>query len=208
MTADIFDRAGKSDSSTISALVETLRQIHEAKTRGTEPDGPSGSSSRGSIRDANDEPDAPPRYRRFRTNVEQAEARVRRREESIERRLRERASAPSAAYQETLYLRCQRNGRSGGRFRCENRLAHRTEVRVVKNRFACEGALLNAEPLLTIETERFLLEAGASAVVSVTIDLSATTEIPTGALETSLDLIMDEARVFKLWIEVDVYEIA
>ena len=208
MTADLFDRAGKSNSSTIFALVETLRQIHEAKTRGTEPDGPSGPSSPGSIRDANDEPDAPLRYRNLRAGIEQAEARVRQREEGIERRLRERASAPSAAYQETLYLRCQRNGRSGGRFRCENRLGHRTEVRVVKNRFACEGAVLSAEPLLTVEPECFSLEAGASAVISVTIDLSATTEIPTGALETSLDLIMDEARAFKLWIEVDIYEIA
>jgi hypothetical protein len=208
MTANLFDQAGKSDSSTISAIVETLRQIHEAKARGTVSDSPLGSSYPRATRNADDEADAPLRYRSLRAGIEQAEARVRRREESIERRLREQANAPFAAYQETLYLRCQRNGRSGGRFRCENRLGHRTEVRVVKHRFACEGAVLSAEPLLSVEPECFPLEAGASAVISVTIDLSATTEIPIGALETSLDLIMDEARAFKLWIEVDVYEIA
>jgi hypothetical protein len=208
MTANLFDRAGKSDASTISILVETLRQIHDSKTRGTVSDDLAELSSPGPKRFADGEPDAPLRYRNLRTSVEQAEARVRQREEGIDQRLRERASAPSATYQETLYLRCQRNGRSGGRFRCENRLAHRTDVRVVKNRFACEGTLLSAGPLLTVEPERFGLEADASAVISVTIDLSATTEIPTGTLETSLDLIMDEARVFKLWIEVDIYEIA
>jgi hypothetical protein len=208
MTTNLFDRAGESDSSTISVLVETLRQIHQAKTRGRASDGPAESSSPLSKRDVDGEANAPLRYRSLRAGLEQAEARVRRREESIERRLRERASAPPAAYQETLYLRCQRNGRSGGRFRCENRLGHRTEVRVVKHRFTCEGALLGAEPLLTVEPECFPLEAGASAVISVTIDLSPTTEVPTGALETSLDLVMDEARSFKLWIEVDVYEIA
>jgi hypothetical protein len=207
MTANLFDRSGKSDSSTISVLVETLRQIHEAKTRGTVSGGLPVSPSPGPKRDADGEADAPLRYRSLRAGIEQAEARVRRREQSIERGLREQASAPSAAYQETLYLRCQRNGRSGGRFRCENRLGHRTEVRVVKHRFVCEGAVLRAEPLLTVEPARFQLEAGASAVISVMIDLSATIEIPTGALETSIDLIMDEARAFKLWIEVDVYEI-
>jgi len=185
-----------------------LRQIHDAKTRGTVSDDPAESSSPGPKRIADDESDAPLRYRNLRTSVEQAEARVRRREERIERRLREQTSAPSAAYQETLYLRCQRDGRSGGRFRCENRLDHRTEVRVVKHRLACNGAVLNAEPLLIVKPECFPLEDGASAVISVTIDLSATTGISTGTLETSLDLIMDETRAFKLWIEVDVYEIA
>jgi hypothetical protein len=208
MTANHFDRAVNSDSSTISVLVETLRQIHGAKTRGTVSDGPPEPSSPEPKRDVDGEADAPLRYRSLRAGIEQAETRVRRHEESIEQRLRERASSPSAAYQETLYLRCQRNSRSGGRFRCENRLGHSTEVRVVKYRFACEGAILSAEPLLTVEPEHFPLQAGASAVISVTIDLSGTTEIPTGALETSIDLIMDEARAFKLWIEVDVYEIA
>ena len=127
-------------------------------------------------RDADDETDAPLRYRSLRAAIEQAEARVRRREESIVQRLREQTNSPSAAYQETLYLRCHRNGRSGGRFRCDNRLGHRTEVRVVKHCFACEGAALSVEPLLTVEPECFSLEASASAVISVTIDLSATTE--------------------------------
>jgi hypothetical protein len=209
MIANLFDRAGNSDSSTISVLVETLRQIHEAKMRGTVSDGPPESSSPGPKRNADGEADAPLRYRSLRAGIEQAEARVRRREKGIERELREQASAaPSAAYQETLYLRCQRNNRSGGRFRCENRLGHRTEVRIVKHHFAREGAVLSAEPLLTVEPVCFPLEAGASAVISVTIDLSATIEIPTGALETSLDLIMEETRASKLWIEVDVYEIA
>ena len=67
---------------------------------------------------------------------------------------------------------------------------------------------MSPEPPLTIEPECFSLEAGGSAIISVTIDLSATNEIPIGALETSLDLIMGEARAFKLWIEVDVYELA
>jgi hypothetical protein len=205
MAATLFDRAGKSDASVISMFVEMLRQIHEENTRGLVSDRPAGPSFPRPKRDADGETDAPLRYRGLRARIEQAEARARQREESIERRLRERPSAPPAAYQETLYLRCQRNGRSAGRFRCENRLGHRTEVRVVKRRFMREGTLLSAEPLLTVEPERFPLEAGSSVVVSVKIDLSP--EVSTGALETSLDLVMDEVRAFKLWIEVDVYEI-
>ena len=208
MTADLSDRTGNSPSSAISVLVETLRQIHEAKKRGAVAGVPPESSSSKQAPNTDCEADAPLRYRSLRTGIERAEARVRQHEKDIEQRLREQSSSPTAAYQETLYLSCQRNGRSGGRFRCENRLGHATDVRVVKHRFACNGALLSAEPLLTVEPEYFPLEAGASAVISVTIDLSATIELPIGVLETSLDLIMDEARVFKLWMEIDVYEIA
>src|ERR1700759_1309910 len=108
MTAKLFGRTGKSDP-TISVLVDTLRQIHEANTRRAMSDGPTDSSSPGLKRNADSEVDAPLRYRSLRASIERAEERVRQREESIEQRLREQASAKSAAYQETLYLRCQLN---------------------------------------------------------------------------------------------------
>jgi hypothetical protein len=200
MTASPFDRARGSGAPTISALVETLRQIHEDKTRDLSPASP----------DPSAQGDAEParRYRSLRKELELAEANARRRDETVERGFRERAKAAPAPYQETLYLRCQRHGRSAGRFRCDNRLGQKTDVRIVKRRWTSQSALISVEPSLTVEPERFPLEADASAVVSVSIDLTSSPEISTGVLETSLDLVMDEALALKLWIEVDVYELS
>ena len=68
---------------------------------------------------------------------------------------------------------------------------------------------MSAEPLLTVEPERFWPEADASAVIfSDNRFVYYDRNFRPARFETSLDLIMDEARVFKLWMEVDIYEIA
>jgi hypothetical protein len=109
------------------------------------------------------------------------------------------------AYQETLYLQCQRRGRTGGRFRCVNRRGQRTSVVSTLRPFTMNGAPA-AAPILTVRPGSFALDAGASAIVSVEVDLESCVELADGTLQTSIDLHMNEAVAFKIWIEIELYD--
>ena len=62
------------------------------------------------------------------------------------------------------------------------------------------------DPGVTLRPESFSLDAGDSKVVVVEIDLAPCSNLPIGTIDSAIDLLMDEALVLKLWIEVDVYE--
>lgn len=150
-------------------------------------------------------------YRGLREELDRVEATARRHATFVERAIAQtapgRSSSGASFYQETLYLRCRRLGRSGGRFRCENFRGRRTEVRVFSRSFTAGAADLLAQPGMVLRPDDFVLGAGESRVVAVEIDLSACTDLAIGTLQTSIDLLMDDAVALKLWLEVDVYDL-
>jgi hypothetical protein len=175
------------EDSGMAELVEALRKLHEDKQRQAKP-----------------EAEPARRYQALRQSLESGEARVRQREAGIDREIQRQA----APYQETLYLQVARGGRTAGRFRCENRLAETAEVRVALRRVTLAGAALAPSPRLVVTPERFQLAPGASAVLTLTLDLASLPELASGKLETAVDLVMNDGLALKLWIEADVYELA
>jgi hypothetical protein len=146
------------------------------------------------------------RYRELRSELDRIEAEAKRRAGAAENFLARKRPEPAAFYQETIYLRCRRFERSGGRFRCENLRGRKTEVRLASRSFTADAGDLIEQPQLRFSPERFVLDAGQSMVVGVEVDCSECSQTPIGALSGSADLLMDEAIALKLWIEVDVYD--
>jgi hypothetical protein len=137
-------------------------------------------------------------YGRLRERLARAEARVRSDAE---------ARRSPTLFQETLYLRCQRGHRTGGRFRCENALGREAELRIAARPFSAGREPLSVEPALVVTPTALKLASDASTVITVHVDLAPCSEISRGVIEASLDLILDEALTMKLWIEIDVYEL-
>lgn len=137
-------------------------------------------------------------YRRLREGLARAEARA---------RSEAAARPPPGLRQETLYLNCRRGGRTGGRFRCENTMGREVEMRIVARPFSIGRGPLASRPKLVVSPAKLELPAGGSVVVAVQADLAPCPEISGHGLQTSLDLILDEALAMKLWIEIDVYEL-
>jgi hypothetical protein len=177
--------ANRPEDPAMAELVEALRKLHEDKQR-----------------QANPEPAR--RYQALRQSLEDSEARARGHSAGIDRAVKRQA----APYQETLYLQAARGGRTAGRFRCENRLTETAEVRVAPRRVTLAGAPCEHEPRFVVTPERLTLAPGASAVLTVTLDLASLPELASGKLETSVDLVMNDGLALKLWIEADVYELA
>jgi len=184
------------------------RFIVEAITRGSEQLARLVESALGPASDLKSDPSK--YYRELRDGVERMERDARRHAELVERLtgrlMRGQPSEWPAFYQETLYLRCQCGRRSGGRFRCENRRERRTSVTALRRPFRARGERLMTDPGVTLRPESFSLDAGDSKVVVVEIDLAPCSNLPIGTIDSAIDLLMDEALVLKLWIEVDVYE--
>ena len=213
---------GQSEPS-IPNLVEALREIHEGRSvqgerRAASPLTHASGSRTAELATERDQlnraaksgpgtSDVSEQYRELRDGVERMERDARRHAELVDRLTRRRTAPELAAfYQETLYLRCARGGRTGGRFRCENRQTRRTSVTVCRRPFAAEGKDLPAGLALAIHPETFSLEAGESAIVRIDLDLGPCADLRLDAVATSVDLLMDDAIALKLWIEVDVYE--
>jgi len=114
--------------------------------------------------------------------------------------------ASAAPYQETLYLQCARGGRTAGRFRCMNRRNRRTSVTSALRPFRMNGLPQAAAPMLTIRPGSFALDAGASEIIAVEVDLGPCPDLVDSNLQTSIDLHMNDAVALKIWIEIHVYE--
>jgi hypothetical protein len=178
-----FDDA-KVSLAAIPGLVEALRRVH------AEDPGFSGAPAPAA--------EGLSLYRRLREGLARAEARAR--NEAA-------ARPPPALRQETLYLNCRRAGRTAGRFRCENALGREVEMRIVTRPFSIGREALTSPPKLLVSPAQLKLPADGSVVIAVQADLAPCPEISGHGLQTSLDLILDEALAIKLWIEIDIYEL-
>jgi hypothetical protein len=160
--------------------------------------------------DSDLKPDPSKYYRELRHRVERMEREARHHAEWVERLTwhltQGQKSEGAAFYQETLYLRCQRGHRSGGRFRFENCRGRRASVTALRRPFTTRGERLTIDPGVTLQPDSFFLDARDSRVVFVEIDLAPCSNLPIGTIDSSIDLLLDETMVLKLWIEVDVYE--
>jgi hypothetical protein len=147
------------------------------------------------------------RYRELRGRFDRLERDVRQHAATVDRLLDRASPAPgAAAYQETLYLQCPRGGRTAGRFRCVNRRDRRTSVISSLRPFTMNGMPEAAVPMLTIRPGSFALDAGASQIISVEVDLAACPDLVDGDLQTSIDLHMNDAIALKIWVQIHVYE--
>jgi hypothetical protein len=232
MAMTLLESLLRQSETSIPQIVEALREIHEGRCAQKERHGgldPARPAAAAPVPQATESPAAElakarddlasaarfgsgavddlHQYRELRDGVERMERDARRHSELVDRLTRRRiAPERGAFYQETLYLRCQRGGRTGGRFRCENWRTRRTSVIAYCFPFVADGRELPAGPAVTVHPETFSLEAGESAVVRIELDLAEWASLQLGALATSVDLLMDDKIALKLWIEVDVYE--
>jgi hypothetical protein len=130
--------------------------------------------------------------------------------EAVDRLLGFQSSSASksarSAYQETLYLQCSQGGRSGGRVRCVNHRGQRMSVSAVPRPFSTTGKSLKAAPMLTLRPDKFCQDAGESQFVLVEVDLAPCSDLSSCTLETSIDLLVNDAVTHKIWIEIIVYE--
>ena len=146
-------------------------------------------------------------YSALRGQFDRLERDVRQHAATVDRLLNRASPTPgAAAYQETLYLQCSRGGRTAGRFRCVNRRDRRTSVTSSLRPFTMNGLPKAASPMLTIRPGSFALDAGASEIISVEVDLAACPDLVDGDLQTSIDLHMNDAIALKIWVEIHVYE--
>ena len=233
MATNFIDGLLRPRQASIHELVDVLRDIHHGKTTnpprayptrpgGSEPQLPSlvprlilDSVARG-VEDlarllapasdaatGSDDPSAR-RYRELRGRFDRLERDVRQHAETVDRLLNGNSPAPgAAAYQETLYLRAAQGARAAGRFRCANHRRHRVTVASVQRPFTMDGEPLADPPTLTLRPGGFCLEPETSREVIVEVDLAACQK--PSKLETSIDLLMNDAVAQKLWIEIDVY---
>ena len=151
------------------------------------------------------------RYDALRGRLEQMEREARRHADAVDRLLERdepsvRAATRPTPYQETLYLQCMSSGRSAGRFRCINRRGQPTSVSSVLRPFTMNGAPFAAAPALTLRPGVFSLDAGQTQIIVVEVDLVPCSNLSAGTLQTSIDLLMNEAVSLKIWVEIDVYD--
>lgn len=123
---------------------------------------------------------------------------------------RQRPAGATAArtgfYQQTVYLQCEAEGRTAGRFRCIN---SRTQgVRVTSSLQPCtvKGEPLDAAPAITLCPGAFSLEPGAASIVAVEVDCTACGALREGTIQTSVDLHMDDRLALKVWIEIMLHD--
>jgi hypothetical protein len=202
----------------IPRLVEALRGIHQRNpditpaSRHADSGGLLGHLARGG-RDLTfllGGGDASLRYSALRDHIKQLERQAQRHSELIDRLLRRGEPAPDVTdpvpYQETLYLQCQRGGRTAGRFRCVNRRGHKVAVSLATRSFSRNGTVSRSAPVLSVQPSSFALHPAATAVIVADVDLRSCPDLTAGKLQTSIDLRMDDAIALKLWIEMDIYE--
>ena len=113
-----------------------------------------------------------PLYAAIRAGLARLEREARRHAEVIDRLVDRNAAASataarSAPYQETLYLQCVSQGRSGGRFRCINRRAKRAAVASLIRPFTLNGEALAETPTLSLRPSAFFLDPGESRVAFI-----------------------------------------
>jgi hypothetical protein len=150
-------------------------------------------------------------YSALRDRFDRLERNVRQHAVTVDRLLNPDSPPPgmpasAAPYQETLYLQCARGGRTAGRFRCMNRRNRRTSVTSALRPFRMNGLPQAAAPMLTIRPGSFALDAGASEIIAVEVDLGPCPDLVDSNLQTSIDLHMNDAVALKIWIEIHVYE--
>jgi hypothetical protein len=78
-------------------------------------------------------------------------------------------------------------------------------IAVAHHSFTMNGEAVAAGPRLILRPNQFFLDADDSRIIHAEIDLSCfgTTK---GTLETSIDVLMNQALTLKLWVEIDIYE--
>lgn len=149
-------------------------------------------------------------YSALQERVGKLEAELRRHVETIDRLLEadEPSSARSGAvlHQQTLYLQCARGARTAGRFRCVNRYGERSAVASLLRPFTMNREPLAFAPALSVRPGSFVLNDGASEIVTVEIDFGSCPDLPSGVLHTSIDLRMNDALALKIWIEVELHD--
>jgi hypothetical protein len=87
-----------------------------------------------------------------------------------------------------------------------NRRGQLTSVRSSLQPLIVNGQPSTAMPILSLRPDSFSLDAGASAIVSVEVDLSPCPDLVNTTLQTSIDLHMNDAVALKIWIEIDLHE--
>jgi hypothetical protein len=161
-------------------------------------------------REAAFEPEAVRRYSALRNRLDRLEQDARQHAAVVDRFLNHDPSTVgqrdgAVPSQETLYLQCQRAGRTAGRFRCVNRRSHRASVTLSPRPFTINGVPQTAAPIMGIRPDSFALAPGASAMLTVEVDLGSCPDLLDN-LQTSIDLHMNNAIALKIWIEIDVYD--
>jgi len=156
------------------------------------------------------EPEAVRRYSALRNRLEQFEQDARQHAAAVDRFLNRASSTAgqrdgTVPSQETLYLQCQRAGRTAGRFRCVNRRRHRASVTLSPRPFTINGVPQTAAPIIGVRPDSFALAPGAWAVLTVEVDLGSCPDLLDN-LQTSIDLHMNNAIALKIWIEIDIYD--
>jgi hypothetical protein len=150
-------------------------------------------------------------YSAVQGRVGKLETELRRHAESIDRLLE--ANAPASArsggaahHQQTLYLQCPRGARTAGRFRCVNRRVELSAVSSLLRPFTMNREPLVGAPALSMRPGSFVLNDGASEVVTVEIDFGCCPDLSSGTVQTSIDLRMNDALALKIWIEVELHD--
>lgn len=216
----LLDGLMRRDKAAIPGLVDALRDIHQGRPTALPLAAPPSLAKLlvDSVRNSREnlsrllETAAPRpaehRYAELRQHVERLERVGAERAETVRSAFESGAAVPakSTQYQETLYLQCVRGGRAAGRFRCLNRRAQRTAITTTLRPFTIDARPVAMAPSLTIRPGGFVLEAGAAAIVAVELDFASCPDLVASPLQTSIDLLMDDAVALKIWIEVEVYD--
>ena len=127
--------------------------------------------------------------------------------ESLVGKTFEASALPSApVFQQSLHLRCPRDGRTAGRFRCVNRTDRRTTVTIASEPFLgdatgpLEGATITATPATCA------LDPQESQTFIVDVDFSTCSKGPDREAGAAIEIAMDGELAMKVWIAVELDE--